>query len=540
MSEQILLNPAQKQALKSINKSKENKALIVLPSGVGKTILSAVLTKNVKGRVLFLVHRNEILDQAVKEYVKVNPEIANQIGILSQTRKHFNKKYTFSMIQTLSRKKTLQKFNPKDFEIIILDEYHHSASPTYKRVIDYFKPKKFYGLTATPHRLDGKDIMKDVNNNVAFKMELNEAIDQELVCPFIYYGMWDNIDYSDIKYDHKRYTERDLDKKLLVSKRDEAIVREFKKKLSGRKSIGFCCSVNHVERCVRVFNKAGIRSIGITHKQPSIARKKIMEDFKIGKYQIIFTRDIFNEGVDFPQVEGLLFLRPTFSKTIFLQQLGRGLRKNKGKKNVKILDFIGNYVNAYQIQEWLGEITSSNRKVEGKEVYAFNPKNKVYFDSKVLDIFETQKKTVITKKDLIDDYFRVKKELERQPLRDEMIKLSHHPFYWYDKLFGRWGKFKESIGEKEKHDEEELIQRYNSLKEKLKRVPSVKEFRNFYKFKYALSKSYGSHSYYDFLRRRGDLIRYKRELVQSKPKYYGNILKAIEQERGESGRYTKI
>lgn len=474
-------NLAQKEALSSIKFDDSDKALIVLPSGIGKTYLSAFDTLRVNPKhILYISHRNEIIEQASESFIKIHNLSEDKIGFINEYKKQFDKKIVFATIQSLSIKKNLDKIKPKHFDYVIIDEYHHIACPSYVKVVKYLKPKYLLGLTATPFRFDGKNIMKFIDNNTIFEMSIQEGIKNKLLVPFVYYGLWDNIDYSDIKWQGNKYKESDLDKKLIIKKRNNQIVKEFKKICGKRQTIGFCVSVNHIKKMVKIFNKSGIPSAEISYKIKYKDRKKIIRDFRNNKYQVLFTRDIFNEGVDFPEVESLLFLRPTFSKTVFLQQLGRGLRIKKGKKNVVILDFIGNYVNAYKIKNWLGITGEIGIGRPPKPIYKYSVQ-KVFFDKKVIDLFEYQESKILDKQKLIQNYFDVKKKIKKQPRIKDMDKYGKYSSGSYTNYFGSWMKFLKAIKEDpifyfpKDVIEKDLVDNYFKFKKKIGHQPKSKE-----------------------------------------------------------------
>lgn len=474
-------NIIQIEALKKLKQTKQkgnNKYLVVLPSGIGKTYLSAFETVNFKGRVLYLVHRREILEQAAKVFKKVHNIDESEIGFYDRYSKNLSNNLIFATIQCISRKKALYKIDQSHFDYIILDEWHHVAAKTYKRVLEYFNPKFLLGMTATPFRFDKKNILKRVKENIPYKVELKYAIEKGFLSPFIYYGLWDNIDYSDIKWKGNKYTERDLNKKLLVNSRDKAIVKEFKKRIKKRICIGFCCSIKHIERCVKKFNKAGIKSVGLSYKTPFEKRRKLIEDFRKGIYQVVFTKDIFNEGVDFPEVEALLFLRPTFSKTIFLQQLGRGLRIKKGKKNVIVLDFIGNYKSAYKIKDWLKDIKPQGigRGLQKIEYNYSIPK--VYFDKRVINLFKELKPA--TKDDLILDYKKVKYKIGKIPSALDYHHYGKYDRSRFDRLWGSWLIFKRSIGDNTINiSKKQIKKQFIEFRNKKGYFPSVRDLKEF-------------------------------------------------------------
>lgn len=380
----------------------KKRAIVILPSGGGKTHTAAfdVLEKRPK-TFIYVVHKNEILLQTVRIFKKICGDFMNDsnIGILNQDSKDFDKPYLFANISTLSRTQNLEKIN-FTIQYMVIDEFHHAAADSYKKILDYFSTEYLYGLTATPDRTDMKDIKNIVENNIAGNMDLKTGIRENVLVPFYYIGLWDNIDYSDIWNDGYHYKEHDLDKKLLIDKRDQATIDEYRKhiELENRLTIGFCNSVKHVRRITDKFNIAGIPAAGITYKESIEERQEILNNFRKGIYKILFARDVLNEGVDFPECEAIMFLRPTMSKIVFFQQLGRGLRKREGKKNVLVLDFIGNYKGAYRKKSWLKEVTAENRILNDglkSPSSRFKPEYHhdvpiVEFDSRVIDLFNEQ------------------------------------------------------------------------------------------------------------------------------------------------------
>jgi len=484
----ITPNNIQQEAILSLNKSVKagkNKFLVVLPSGLGKTIYSSLIAKSHKGNILYVVHRREILDQAMKEFEKCGHD-KSEFGVLAGQSKKLNKRYLFATIQSLTKIKTLNKFNKNHFEFIIVDEWHHAASPSYEGVLRYFKNYKLLGITATPYRLDGKDIFKPVDNNVIYNMDIAEGITGGYLSSFKYTGLYDNIDYSNIKWKNYRYRIKDLNRRLLIDERDNKVIKEFKARIGDKQTIGFCISIEHAERCVRKFRDAGITAECITWKVERTDRNRIIDDFRNKRVQVIFTRDIFNEGVDFPNVEGLLFLRPTISKNVFLQQLGRGLRKMKGKPYVTVLDFIGNYVNAWRTRQIVvNVIERTNTLRHKKPIYNYKVP-KVFFESQVIDLFEKQEQRIINRDKLIAEYFRLKETLKRTPKYSDFkvikgIKNSKYEISSYMKYFGTWDNFLKEISEV-RNRKEEIATEYRKLKKKLGRIPKVQEYRKIVKY----------------------------------------------------------
>jgi len=480
-------------SLKEARTLKQEKLLIVLPSGAGKTYVPAFDLQNnyPKERLLFVTHRNELVDQTVEYFKDILGE-KEDIGVFNAVTKEKDARIVIATIQTLSRMDNLYKFKSDDFKYLVIDEFHHAAAKTYQRVINYFTPEFLLALTATPFRLDGRDILELCDNNIGQEVNLAEGIERGFLVPFIYYGLWDDIDYSNIEWNGYKYTEKDLDKALLIDKRDDAVIRQFKDKCGSRKAIGFCCSIKHVRRSVAKFTDAGISCAGIVHRVEREERKRIIDDFKKGKIQIIFTRDIFNEGVDFPEVEAILLLRPTESRVVFLQQIGRGLRLSKGKENVMVLDFIGNYHNAFKIRELLeGKAAGKGIEREKKPEYKYPLGCEVHFDKEVVDLIDRQEELFytgyrVTDQDLIDEYFGVKKELGRQPTSTEFDELSKYSVGTIIKHFKTWNEFLKSVGESvllnTNIQNQDFIDEYFRVKKELGRQPTSTEFDELSKY----------------------------------------------------------
>ncbi|MCG3700815.1 DEAD/DEAH box helicase [Aliarcobacter butzleri] len=350
---QIKTNFMQEKALEkleNLRKKGENKALIIAATGSGKTYLSAFDVKNFKAKtMLFLVHRENILIKAKQSFEEILPQI-NSFGLYTGNKKEQDKNYLFSTIQTMSS--TFSDFSQDFFDYIIIDEAHHVASPSYKKILDYFKPKFLLGLTATSNRMDGNSIYEVFDENIALDIRLNDALEHNLIVPFHYYGI---NDIQSIDYENVDLTKIDLLAKLLsVNKRVDFIIDKmnfYSNSGNKRKVLGFCVSKEHSNFMSEEFNKKGINSITLTSedsiskREDSIKRLENEND----SLEVIFTVDIFNEGIDIPSINMVLFLRPTNSPIVFVQQLGRGLRKYKNKEFLTVLDFIGNHKKAYLI-----------------------------------------------------------------------------------------------------------------------------------------------------------------------------------------------
>lgn len=463
-NDQGLIEPTYPQslALNAIDYNRglnKNKGVVVLATGLGKTYLAAMDAKRLNGRTLFVVHQENILKQAYDSFEVIWPEATK--GYYKADEKNTTSQIIFASKDTLYREANLEKFKKEDFDYIIIDEVHHSASITYRKILDYFNPKFMLGLTATPHRQDRADILELFGYNLYFEYDQVDAIESGYLTGFKYYGLKDGIDYNRIRHNGRRYDITDLGRKLNIPERNKAILQKYLSICPDTKALGFCVNIQHAIDIANYFNENGIRAEAI-HSDTSILstskRKAYIEDFRQNSIQILFTVDVFNEGVDFPDVSALLFLRPTESKTIFTQQLGRGLRLSPYKEHVMVLDFIGNFKNANLIREYLskGNKDSSHGRNKGKR---FTEKDfldwplgcDVIFDETIEEMFKQMDEgnVEITKDDLEDNYYKVKEEISRKPTRADInsSEISKYRVVNYDKFFGSWSKFLKEIGE---------------------------------------------------------------------------------------------
>ncbi|MHC9000093.1 DEAD/DEAH box helicase [Enterococcus bulliens] len=459
---EITPNGIQEKALRRIEYSRsigKNKGIVVMPTGTGKTYLSAMdmkkfLSKNSpKNRGLFVVHSLEILNQAKKAFSKIL-DSDTVLGKLDGKEKDNIKtsKVLFASKDSLVSPKNLSLFEPDEFDYIVIDEVHHSQAKSYKKIFDYFNPSFMLGMTATPDRSDRKDIMELFDYQKIAEFTFHDAIDAGFLVNIEYHGLTDDIDYSKIKFNGNKYDVQDLDRMLNIQSRNDAILEKYKEYISGDKTIGFCVSIEHADRMVKLFNDNGINAVSINSEAPGAA--KLIEDFRNNEYNVAFTINMFNEGVDIPNVRGLMFLRPTESKTIFTQQLGRGLRLAAGKESVIVLDFIGNYHKANKIRDWLSKDTvkmkNKDGQFTGKTFYDYGGHIKVNFDDKVEQIMNQQDadSATYTKEDLKDEYYSIKDKLlgKRVSLEDWKNE-SQIPVSFVNRHFGSWHQFLNELNE---------------------------------------------------------------------------------------------
>ena len=436
-----------------------NRGVVILPTGMGKTIFAALDAKRLNVRTLFIVHKNEILRETYEKFNDVWPEVSK--GFFNATEKDTSSQLIFASKDTLYRDGNIDLFKPDDFDYIIIDEVHHSSCTTYKKITDYFKPKYMIGLTATPERQDRADILELFDYNIYYELSQREAIECGYLSGFKYYGLKDDIDYSKIRHNGIHYDVADLGRKLNIPERNEAIYQKYMLHAAGKKSIGFCVNIQHAIDMAAFFNSKGIPSAAV-HSNKSILsdeqKKNLIQEFRDNMLQVLFTVDLFNEGVDFPDVEALLFLRPTESKTIFIQQLGRGLRLSPNKSHVIVLDFIGNFKKAENIRQYIsGAAPGSTGAGTGKG--KFGVKDfldwpigcDVHFDESVEELFKARDETTrdISEDEFKDNYYAVKEALRRKPAPEDMNneELSKYKLSAYRNHYGTWNKFLEAIGE---------------------------------------------------------------------------------------------
>jgi superfamily II DNA or RNA helicase/HKD family nuclease len=326
-----------------------NRNLVVAATGTGKTVISAFDYKRFKQnnkshKLLFLAHRKEILVQALHSYrgiIKDNNFGELWVDGIVPTRYD----HVFASVQTLNNRISELDLTPEFFDYIVIDECHHLTASSYRGIIQYFQPKVLLGLTATPERMDGGDIKEDFHQRIAAEIRLPEALDRKLLCPFQYFGISDSVDLIAVSWDKGRYVVSELSKIYTSNDRRVAEIiaalDKYTRDFTDVRALGFCTTIDHARYMAEKFSLAGFKANYLTSVNSSdreIIRKQLLNK----EINYLFVVDIFNEGVDIPEIDTVLFLRPTESLTVFLQQLGRGLRLAEGKDALTVLDFVGN------------------------------------------------------------------------------------------------------------------------------------------------------------------------------------------------------
>ena len=460
------------QAIENYRNDGENKGLIALATGLGKTYLSAFDVKRFgTEKFLFLVHLNHVKVQAFNSYQEVISDKVDEMMIFANDP---SGNFLFSTVQKMHRKDVLYLFKKDHFDYIVIDEGHHTAAESYKQILDYFEPKFLIGLTGTPYRTDLQDIMKFYDDNLIFEMNQEEAIQKGYLVPYKYFGFLDNVDYSNIRWNGRSYDQNDLNRLLMIERRDKAILEKYHrfavcrlnefredfllknkgkeptkeqideylsdcKLTKPKKTIAYCVSIEHADYMVGVFKKEGYRCKAMHSNSPDSS--VILEEFRNNKFDIIFAVDMFNEGVDVKDVECLLQLRPTESVVILRQQLGRGLRISLEtfKKDVLILDFVGNYRTAGQILTTYtnDNIPTERKKLGEKDVFYYDNNGcEVYFETEVIDVFT----------ELRSEEKRRSREVDLSNISQEWLDYSSNLKYHNDgRLFWKRGQHNANI-----------------------------------------------------------------------------------------------
>jgi superfamily II DNA or RNA helicase/HKD family nuclease len=341
--------------------------LIVCATGTGKTVIAAFDFLRYReacpeATFLFVAHRQEILDQSRKQFRHILGDRNFGEMLIGENRPK-SLRHLFASIQTIARQEESALFKSDTFDYVVIDEIHHGMAPTYRRLLDHLKPKILLGLTATPERHDGLDIRRYFNDRTAAEIRLGEAIDRDLLCPFHYFGVSDSVDYRNIRWERGQYAYQDLEDVLTgndMRNRDILrAIREYLPDLGAVRGLGFCVSVRHAREMSELFNRAGLSSTALSAETPKEERESASQRLSQGEIRFVFVVDLYNEGVDIPAVNTVLFLRPTESLTVFLQQLGRGLRHYRGKTHLLVLDFIGHMHGKFDFSARLSALSGS-------------------------------------------------------------------------------------------------------------------------------------------------------------------------------------
>ena len=425
-------NSMQKNALenlRALREAKVNKALLISATATGKTYLSAFDVKQFDAKkVLFIVHRWNIAKKALDSFKKIF-KAERTYGLFETSSKDINKDFIFTTNLTLSNSENLKRFEPDAFDYIIIDETHRAGAATYQKIINYFSPKFLLGMTASPERTDDYDIFELFEHNIAYEIRLQKAMEEELIVPFHYFGVTDisvNGELLDENADFNQLTENERVNRIIE------ISKEYGCHDNSIRGLVFCSRKEEANELANKFNLRGLKSLALTGSNTEYEREKAIERLESDndeyKLDYIFTVDIFNEGIDIPRINQIIMLRPTQSNIIFIQQLGRGLRKYQNKEYLTVIDFIGNYQNNFLIPVALFGDTSFNKDTLRKLLSSGNSEipgaSTINFDEiSKRKIFESiSDANLQTRRALFNDYKLLKNRLGRTPMMLDFLE----------------------------------------------------------------------------------------------------------------------
>jgi len=376
---EIRLEPFQERLLEQIELSRNSghhRNLLVSATGTGKTVMAAMdyarlSTRLPRSRLLFVAHREEILAQSRATFAHaLRDGNFGEFWVGGDRPKVFD--HVFASIQSLNAS-GVESIDPTHFDVVIVDEFHHAAASSYERLLTRLKPVELLGLTATPERSDGMPVLHWFGNRIAAELRLWDAIDQHRLVPFSYFGVADNLDLRDIPW--RRGTGYDVQQLTKAITGTEAwaraVVQQFRDRLvssEGTRALGFCVSVDHAQYMARVFRDSGISATAVWATTPDDERLRALKDLSEGRVKVVFSVDLFNEGLDVPSVNALMMLRPTESPLLFLQQLGRGLRKSPNKSLCTVLDFVGQHRKEFRYDRRFQALLGGSRSHVARQV----------------------------------------------------------------------------------------------------------------------------------------------------------------------------
>lgn len=416
--------PIQREALDALTSSRDDgyrRGLVVLATGLGKTWLAAFDAVRMGARrILFVAHREEILGQAAATFVRILPK--KRVGYYTGRSRDADVDVLCASVQTLAKAEHLARFAPQHFDYVVIDEFHHAAAGTYRRLLTHFAPSFLLGLTATPDRTDQSDLLSLCDDNLVYSCHLFAGIQAGLLAPFHYHGIQDEaVDYREVPWRNGRFDPEQLSNKLATLARARHALREWRSK-GQQRTLAFCVSTRHADYMAEQFTNAGVSAAAV-YAGSSLGRAQALERLQAGTLQVVFSVDLFNEGVDLPSIDTVMMLRPTESKILFLQQLGRGLRRSEGKQHLVVLDFIGNHQSFLQKPQALFGVGSTYQALAGfarkAEIHALNLPAGCYvnYDLAIIDFLKSLDSSGPQK-----DYEALRVVLGRRPTLSEFYR----------------------------------------------------------------------------------------------------------------------
>jgi len=453
--ELLELRSYQKEALERLAQMRlEGKSIALLPhaTGTGKTIISIIDAKLIGGRTLYIAHRKDLLKQTYRKFKELWPEV--ECGFFMGDEQNLTAHVVIGSIQSVSGQ--LQKFGKKDFQYLIIDEAHHAAARTYRRILSYFEPDFILGLTATPERADNQSIL-ELFRESAHRLTLREAIEQGDLVPIRCVRVLTNVDLKKIRFNEVQYNQKDIETTIMIPARDRLIVKTYLDHAPGKRAVNFCVNIKHGENLAALYRENSVKADSVSGRLSQSERDRILKDFKMGNIDVLCACDILNEGWDCPEIEVLLMARPTLSKVVYLQQLGRGTRKSPGKEHLLVFDFVDNatrYNAPQSIHRIVGErkyrpgglvIAPPDIKGQEEELIASGEKPPISLEIGLwtkeyqeIDLFNWQEaiKDMITVNELeielSTSHGFIKRAIERNEIRpDHILKLGERIYYYF-------------------------------------------------------------------------------------------------------------
>ena len=439
------------EALQATRDAGNTAGLVVLATGLGKTWLSAFDSERPEyRRVLFVAHREEILGQARKTFRSIRPTA--RLGSFSGEEKDLEADVLFASIQTLGKQRQLDNFAPDSFDYVIVDEFHHAAASTYRRLIEYFRPKFLLGLTATPERTDGGDLLGLCQENLVYRCDLAEAITRSHLSPFHYFGVPDEVDYRNIPWRSSRFDEEALTEAVATQTRAKNALDQYRQR-GGTRTLGFCVSQRHADFMADFFLKEGIRAVAVHAGGTSAPRTDSLEKLEAGELDVVFAVDMFNEGVDLPDLDTVMMLRPTESRILWIQQLGRGLRKAEGKSHLTVIDYIGNHRTFLLKPQTLFQLPSGDSAIRDAldrlqaGTMELPPGCEVTYDLKAIEVLRALLRIPRAELDALRRFYEDFRELHGvRPTATEAFHEGYNPRS-ARKSHGSWLRFIEAMGD---------------------------------------------------------------------------------------------
>ena len=456
----------QSSVLEALSETREagyRRGLVVMATGLGKTFLAAFDALQLGAhRVLFVAHREEILLQAEETFQRVMPK--TRVGRYYGDARDSDAHMLFASVQTLHRTSHLERFAPDHFDYIVVDEFHHAAANTYLRLLQHFQPKFLLGLTATPDRSDQSDILSLCDDNLVYNINLFDGINAGLLCPFSYFGIHDEyVNYEEIPWRNGRFDPNALSTKLATLGRARHALREWRAKGLAR-TLAFCISTRHADFMSEQFNRNGVPSVSV-HTRSSTDRHDAIQMLNNGSVSVVFSVDLFNEGVDVPDIDTVMMLRPTDSKVLFLQQIGRGLRRSDGKDRLVILDFIGNhkgFLNKPQalfgVEGTGSKLAEFASKVQSQKQLELPEGCFVNYDLEIINFLQSLNSTGVE-----DEYRSLKSSMGRRPTLLEVYRAGIS-IRKLRKQYGGWWQFIDHMADLSDPEKEILDQAHDFLK----------------------------------------------------------------------------